>query len=89
MSICYFPLNRIFSKAAKGKKDSYVVLPDKLSLPHRAYLKNYSIQYLFVEGPDGRTEGHLMSEMSRMLFYRTLEHLGVEAYDVVHTLQNS
>ncbi len=74
---------RIFIKAAKGKKDRYVVLPDKLTNLLKEYLKTYPVQYWFVESPDG---GPYSARSIQVVFHRSLEKAKVEAYATVHTL---
>ena len=68
---------RLFIKAGKGKKDRYVVLPDKLALLLQEYFKAYPVQYWFVESTDG---GPYSARSIQAVFHRALEKAKVEAY---------
>lgn len=77
---------RLFIKAGKGKKDRYVVLPDKLALLLKEYFAAYPVQYWFLESPDG---GPYSARSIQAVFHRALEKAKVDAYATVHTLRHS
>lgn len=81
-----FESRRVFIVAAKGKKDRYVILSEKISELLQEYLSVYKSDYWLFEGIHG---GQYSVRSIQVMFHRQLERSGVDAYATVHTLRHS
>ena len=81
-----FDSRRIFIVAAKGKKDRYVSMSQKIHLLLKEYLDEYKPDYWLFEGLSG---GQYSARSIQTMFHRQLERAGVDAYATVHTLRHS
>lgn len=81
-----FESRRLFIKAAKGKKDRYVILSSKVITLVKEYLNHYKCDYWLFEGAEG---GQYSVRSIQAMFHRQLERSGVDAYATVHTLRHS
>jgi integrase/recombinase XerD len=77
---------QIFIKGAKGKKDRYTVLSEKVLTTLREYFKAFRPDdWLF----EGQTGGKYSSTSVQKIFKKALKASGVNAYATVHTLRHS
>lgn len=77
---------QIFVKAAKGKKDRYTVLSEKVLATLREYYRAFKPDdWLF----EGQTGGKYSKTSVQNIFKRALKASGVNAYATVHTLRHS
>ena len=74
------------SQSAKGKKDLYTVLSDKLKPVLAEYLDTYKPSYWLFEGQD---HGPYSVKSVQQLFRNAVQVLGVNSYATVHTLRHS
>lgn len=76
----------VFIKAAKGKKDRYSVLSDKLILLLQRYLIAFSPEYWLFEGQNG---GQYSTRSIQQIFRRAVTKAKVNPFSTVHTLRHS
>ena len=81
-----FESQRVFIIAAKGKKDRYVILSQKIIQLLKDYQMHYKPDYWLIEGATG---GQYSIRSVQKLFHHHLEKAGVDAYATVHTLRHS
>jgi integrase len=74
------------SQSAKGKKDRYMVLSEKLKPVLAEYLDTYKPSYWLFEGQD---HGQSSVRSVQQLFRNAVQVLGVNSYATVHTLRHS
>jgi site-specific recombinase XerD len=78
--------SRVFIKAAKGKKDRYVVFPQKMQLIYIEYIRLYNPNYWLIEGQEG---GQYSPRSIQNMFHTQIEKAAVDSYATVHTLRHS
>ena len=78
--------SRVFIRAAKGKKDRYVVFPQKLQNIYSQYIEGYRPNYWLIEGQDG---GQYSPRSIQNMFHVQIERAAIDAYATVHTLRHS
>lgn len=76
----------IFIIAAKGKKDRYSVLSEKIIDLLKRYLDTYKPDYWLFEGQDG---GQYSKSSIRKIFRRAVKEANANPYSTVHTLRHS
>jgi integrase/recombinase XerD len=77
---------QVFIIAAKGKKDRYSVLSEKVVQLLKVYLEEYKPEYWLFEGQDG---GQYSTRSIQHVFRRAVAKSGVNPYSTVHTLRHS
>ena len=82
----FIPQRKIFVKAAKGKKDRYTVLSDKMLVVLQKYLGNYHPDYWLFEGQTG---GPYSARSVQNVLRKAVKQAGVNPYATVHTLRHS
>jgi site-specific recombinase XerD len=77
---------KIHIRAAKGKKDRYVMLSDKALKILRKYYETYKPQKHIIEGQNG---GKYSPKSVQSIFKRALKKAGIRKKATVHTLRHS
>ncbi len=77
---------QVFIIAAKGKKDRYSVLSEKVVQLLKVYLEEYKPDYWLFEGQDG---GQYSASSIQKIFRRAVAKAGINPYSTVHTLRHS
>lgn len=78
--------NCIHIRDAKGKKDRYTLLSEKLLIALRTYYQQYRPSYWLFEGP---TAGQYSKTSIQKIFKRALKASGITQPATVHTLRHS
>ena len=81
-----FERKSVFVVAAKGKKDRYSVLSNKVIELLKEYLEFYQPDYWLFEGQEG---GQYSARSIQKIFRRAVKEAKVNPYSTVHTLRHS
>lgn len=77
---------KVFVKDAKGQKDRYTVLSERMTTYLMRYLKKYKPTYWLFEGQTG---GAYSASSVQAILCRAVDKSGVNPFATVHTLRHS
>jgi integrase/recombinase XerD len=82
----HFDRNQMSIKAAKGKKDRFVMFPEKLQKVLQGYLVEYQPKYWLFEGQSG---GQYSARSVQAILREGVKKTGINPMGTVHTLRHS
>jgi len=81
-----FDRKRVFVQGARGKKDRYSLLSEKMAVCLREYLHEYHTRHWLYEGQDGE---QYSSRSVQVIFQRAARKAGIQKPATVRTLRHS